>query len=91
MKKGSSKDVEVVRVIRDEFGKAIWARIQCSERFFRVNLFLKKVYHDVVFMPDGKKWVYVHHKILNDYIPPNRYRKMAKKAAAIFYEKQLDV
>ncbi len=47
------------------------------------------ILHDAEFVPDGKNWVRVDKRILDNYIPPKRYVKMAKKAAAIIYDKRL--
>lgn len=49
----------------------------------------EKILHDAEFVPDGKNWVRVGKRIMDNYIPPKRYLKMAKKAAAIIYDKRL--
>ena len=49
----------------------------------------EEILHDVEFAPGNKKWVKISKRILDNYIPPKRYLKMAKKAAAIIYDKRL--
>lgn len=83
----STKDFRVERVIRDDFGKAIWVRMQCFKTILISGLPIRRVYHDVIFMPDGNGWVYIQKRISDNYIPHNRYLKMTKIAAAIFNDK----
>lgn len=44
----------------------------------------KNLCHDVIFMPDSKGWAYIKRRISGDFIPDNRYLRMAKQASAIF-------
>lgn len=81
----STKQFRVEKVIRDDFGKAIWARIQCFQGVTIDETSVKKILHDIVFMPNGNGWIYIHNRISNNFIPLNRYLKMTKIAAAIFY------
>lgn len=83
----STKQFRVEKVVRDEFGKAIWVRIQCFQKINVCGALVDKILHDTIFMPDGRGWVYIHNRVLKDFIPLNRYMKMTKIAAAIFYEK----
>ena len=61
--------------------KVHWVRIQ----YFKNGEML----HDVIFAPAiraGEMWVMVAERKVGSYIPKNRYRPMAVKAAAIIYE-----
>ena len=49
----------------------------------------EKILHDVEFVPNGRGWVKISRRIIDNYIPPKRYIKMSKKAAAIIYDKKI--
>ena len=76
-----AKSAYVEKVIRDDFGDAIWAKI------LYVDDEKKEILHDVIFMPDNRKWVYIKRRVIDNFLPPKRFFKMAEIAAAIFYEK----
>ncbi|GEM_PF-5455815 len=46
-----------------------------------------KVLHDAVFVPAKNGWVWARKNIMDNFIPDKRYLVMARKAAAIIYEK----
>ena len=65
--------------------KVLWARIQ----YFKNS----KLLHDARFVPivkKGKSWVGIpkSERIIENFIPPKRYVRMAKMAYAIIYGKQ---
>ena len=48
----------------------------------------ERVLYEVAFIPSADGWVYKFQNFLNNFIPDKRYHKMAKRAAAILYEKK---
>lgn len=84
----TKKFVRVVRVVRGNSKKAIWVRISYIERTEKDGVPGERVLHDVAFIPSADGWVYKFQNFLNNFIPDKRYHKMAKRAAAILYEKK---
>jgi uncharacterized protein (DUF2225 family) len=82
------KIVKVEKVIRDEFNSAIWVRVKYIEESGDEPDVSSKILHDAVFMPDSKRWVFIHRRVIDNFIPPKRYIKMARKAAAIIYDRK---
>lgn len=75
--------IEVEKVIRDEFGTAIWIRLKYFKFEKEGNEIQKKLYHDLVFMPNSNGWVTVLHRLNKDFVPPKRYHRMAVWAKAV--------
>ena len=75
----------VIRVNDNGFEKAIWVRMQYTEEAENAK---KIILHDVAFMPNGKNLVFIYYRYTDNFIPSKRYMKMAKKAAAIIYDKK---
>lgn len=76
--------IKVEKVIRDEFGLAIWVRLKYF-KFKEKDMAGEKIlHHDLVFLPDGKNWVFVLHRINKDFVPDKRYHRMAVQAQEIF-------
>ena len=82
--------IEVEKVIRDEFGAAIWVRLKYFKISGKSGAAEKILHHDLVFMPDRDGWVFVRRRISGDFVPDNRYNRMARHASAIFSEKNTD-
>ena len=73
--------VKVEKVLRDDRNRAIWVRLQ----YFKDGDLL----HDVVFMLGKNHSMFVLEKRKDNYIPPNRFKRMCDKAAAIIFDKQV--
>ena len=82
------KFVRVVQVIRDSSKTAIWVRVSYIERTMKDGVPGEKVLHEAAFVPSADGWVHKFQNFLNNFIPDKRYYKMAKRAAAILYEKK---
>ena len=79
--------IEVEKVIRDEFGLAIWVRLKYFKIKEKDGADGKILHHDLIFVPDGRNWVFVLRRINKDFVPDKRYHRMAVQAHAIFSEK----
>lgn len=78
--------IEVEKVIRDEFGSALWVRL----RYFKFEQISgesgKNLKHDLVFAPGKDGWPFVLHRLTENFVPQKRYHRMAVRAQAIFSE-----
>ena len=84
----TKKFVRVVQVVRNSSKEAIWVKVSYIERTIKDGVPGEKVLHEVAFIPSADGWVYKFQNFLNNFIPDKRYHKMAKRAAAILYEKK---
>lgn len=75
--------IDVEKVIRDEFGVAIWVRLKYFKFESKDGKTEKVLKHDLVFSAGKDGWPFVLRRITENFVPQKRYHRMAVRAQAI--------
>ena len=79
------KITKAIAVISDDIGRPIWVRIQYIKK---ENDRKDEILHDGIFVRAGSNKIRLLEKRMDNYIPPKRFNRMCRQAAAILFDKR---